>query len=1394
MIRLWTLHRHEQVDFANLCLLTRLARQGWTDVDWVSLLPFLFSVIGNSLDVPTSLIATNPAPVPNFQGELIPVFFRGSDGDAGIYEVWSGLVVTLFTDPAVKGALREKLDRLFHQIAPFFTPMARSGQEDGVEVSVQFLNELVDAYGSRAKHERLWVERGREAQLRPQPLLTAEDHEWFVSRVLRLAVVELFREVPQFAPLDILAQLCPSLVIPRVLDAVAHVFEYRELRAGCYQTLLSLAPTVFVQGDFVGDYLPLVREMATDVDFNHPQRTSMISQLMSVMASYLPADEIEDIARSFVDRALTFFEHARGVECRGAVVELVTSLTCVIRSASPGLVRQLVSAVAAAVERIPNEALPYLIDAVDVAAVPAFGTRALLAEDKKDMIILHSMLKKNPEWVLEQAEAICATLERSLGDDERRHRAVLAVKGAIRSLLSVMPLFPFACGVVPPEAEQPWHVPSDAEVECALTIAERFLALADAKLRSTAEGDAAFGAKLSRAVLKGLSVGVSINDLEPEPDPGFEAPLLRQFSDKRVSSLYTRVMFGLLERVEGGLEGKALRTTLRAILTHLSPQHPLAAHVGDLADHYSTNSQVTRLRILLGRNSLTPLLRFSKARELLALRLVTVTAPVTALARKVLPKLVPFATHSDARVRELASTLCTGCIARFEISFLDVLSDCIRQLRDPALSDESYAGLCGVVSAVASLPVLNETVGVLFDAARAVMREVPDVPDESPRSLQQLVVSALDTLSLDDSRLSNVEHVLELRDAFVHEAIVWRSHNRVSHDADKFVTALVCSLALGCKCYIEAEVFEFLCRLLMGDDASLRDCVMSVLPTLFEALIPREPRPRGVKVERVTAENYDSVAFVDRQQREQATSRPRFWKPEELLDEAAVGAQLPAHEALFAWFRGEKNHIAELLRLLNDAQMHREEAFSKGRVFFWYSACRFFDVGFTVELSRAVLEFLRADVSHVSAHVVAAEIFSGAVRSLKGRPWSDVERASVALNEWTSFVLCEVDPELHQPWYLAFFAAGAELDQRRLFWLYEHLLAVAERLGRSDVIPHARVLSFAVDVLLDAATALPYLRDGAERLMSTFFEPSLLGFETVRECAVRAMTSAMNLAFDVEKRGFSPDAQRLFDRFIAGAPQQFLVRWLLGQFSNQTPGSVAAGDIVLSHLGEWLSLILVADETEQVLARSALACAVGSNMLGSLCGANLSGAAELVDRVLDQLAREPEAWQSQMLQLLLLECFLGRAFFFVGDSVLEGLISECVLEGLMQTHPDVQDSASQLLSFVVRASLQLVEKMPSLIGMFRTMLRDPESFPRRIAGAKGLAAIVFGVTIFDSVPDFVLEAMGALKDAMEVDRTIEGAAAQFFSDFFDLYDNNLMRGVAELLAPFHESMKPSYLS
>jgi len=49
-----------------------------------------------------------------------------------------------------------------------------------------------------------------------------------------------------------------------------------------------------------------------------------------------------------------------------------------------------------------------------------------------------------------------------------------------------------------------------------------------------------------------------------------------------------------------------------------------------------------------------------------------------------------------------------------------------------------------------------------------------------------------------------------------------------------------------------------------------------------------------------------------------------------------------------------------------------------------------------------------------------------------------------------------------------------------------------------------------------------------------------------------------------------------------------------------------------------------------------------------------------------------------------------------------------------------------------------------------------------------------------------------LTDALEFDSGLKQVIMQFFADFWALYDSNLASNVAELLAPFHASLRPSY--
>ena len=286
----------------------------------------------------------------------------------------------------------------------------------------------------------------------------------------------------------------------------------------------------------------------------------------------------------------------------------------------------------------------------------------------------------------------------------------------------------------------------------------------------------------------------------------------------------------------------------------------------------------------------------------------------------------------------------------------------------------------------------------------------------------------------------------------------------------------------------------------------------------------------------------------------------------------------------------------------------------------------------------------------------------------------------------------------------------------------------------------------------------------------------------------------LSVTFDINERGNSPESLRILEKFCSSGNELFITRWLCGEYSTQSTSALAAGKYILEHIKEYTNFLIDSDENEEKMIRTALLSAFSCNWIGSICKYPFSSedVGNLIDLMLEQLSPAGNPWQVQTIQLLLCESFLSSVFYYIDDTVLEGLIADVVIPCLLDSHSDVQDASSQLLTFIVKSSLLLIEKLPYIVQIFITMLRNKESTAERIAGAKGLCAIISGTFLFNDVPQYVIDSFSALADALEMDSSVEGIITQFFSDFWALYDSNLMNGVAEILAPYRASLRPSY--
>jgi hypothetical protein len=148
------------------------------------------------------------------------------------------------------------------------------------------------------------------------------------------------------------------------------------------------------------------------------------------------------------------------------------------------------------------------------------------------------------------------------------------------------------------------------------------------------------------------------------------------------------------------------------------------------------------------------------------------------------------------------------------------------------------------------------------------------------------------------------------------------------------------------------------------------------------------------------------------------------------------------------------------------------------------------------------------------------------------------------------------------------------------------------------------------------------------------------------------------------------------------------------------------------------------------------------------------------------------------------------------DADLEKVVRNVALPALMNPNYDIQDSASELLSFLLKCSEHLRTLIPEFGGLFKKWIFSgtAESLPLKLSGVKGLSAIIHSTVLFDTVPDEVFDAFVALSKAQSMDSVLDSMISLTFTDFWSVHEENLMPEVAEVLRPFRDSIRPGYLA
>jgi hypothetical protein len=270
----------------------------------------------------------------------------------------------------------------------------------------------------------------------------------------------------------------------------------------------------------------------------------------------------------------------------------------------------------------------------------------------------------------------------------------------------------------------------------------------------------------------------------------------------------------------------------------------------------------------------------------------------------------------------------------------------------------------------------------------------------------------------------------------------------------------------------------------------------------------------------------------------------------------------------------------------------------------------------------------------------------------------------------------------------------------------------------------------------------------------------------------------------------------IFQDTLLQAGDQFLVSWLLAQFTTQTLSSFILNRLSIDKIHSWIDLCLNKNEEEEKRARICLLHLVRSNWLWACCERPLTfeSAHSTVKSVLEQLNPSNRVWQTQTVMLLLVEAFVCANIFFFSDSDLEHIVRQIAVPSLMHVNYDIQDSAAELLAFLLKCSVHVRTMIPELGLMFKNLVfsGNDGSMALKLSGVKGLGAIIHSAVVFDNVPDYVYEAFVALHEAQGLDSALEQSIGVAFTDFWAFHEQNLTPDVAEMLMPFRDSVRPSY--
>lgn len=1393
LIDVWSLFPSVIYNSIFLPLYVRLSAQYIPDFDWSPYIPFFFQKLSLFIGVPISPIDQETDSRASFSVGSSEFMFVEPMSANDLSCQFSILIVRLLSTSA-KEVVKDHLYRLIHLLEPLHSPIPETSNPNTIAQAIIFLNALVASYSQRVKADR--------RKKLPIPALTPEDHLWFVNLILPSYILELYHDDSSCEQLGQLVQLAPECVIPPVYEAFMRLSEYAHLKAPALRAISAIAPTILVTGIQQSDFLNVFIDFADDITAMDIEKSQWIFTLFeAVLWSKRMDDTMSSWALTIVRRCIEFATTAVSDDFNDSLDSMELLLSALSVSIDSNLRETIDGIIEENIEVLPIQNISRFVDSFTPECL---CKRCFNEVTERNLVIMKCLVRSSKTFTYRHEEEIQKMIFDGLNNPLKkvRHESCVLLKWILSFHSLVFCFFPERQGVCEvTEDSVEWHIPTPEDYSMTCQIVDKCIPIMDEMFSKKADKKSMKTAvEMAYYLLKGIIGAVSPTHFKKkEVPPLFDSPSFHFKTSVDLSKRLEKVTDWLLSITEMNLHEDISASILKCYGIIITTVDPIALRADSISERFDLVCGSTKQSILLpSAKAMFPNHHYWLALKLYSKLAQLVDLSFNELISKVVLKIFIYAASPLPEVRKQ----CESVMAQASIFYGNEIADLFPRMMDVfkdcfLLSDDSLATISIFMSDFIQVANPSTQFNLIGQIAITLCRQLPtEIPNDNLRELRNQIIKIIDSFDFSMPPLDSDE-LFEERKNIIYSSICRSDLYASSAETQNYAVALVCSVLIGKKPVLESDVFEFLSSMFVSDDLSVRNVSLQVFGCALEMLIPRVKYENRIEYPELTELNYDTFQFTDTKVKliKKKSSRPLT--KEESFDEKVVQQYFPddyenrveINKTLYkVFFDDNSSFVYKFCCLFANSQVHDEECFSLEKYSFWVSLVRFFGPPMMLKLIEIATEFLNKE-PQLAYLFTASEMVAAVICATIYFKFNDFKIIFDPLFKFLRQAMCGPESDTSFSWFIVLFGVLSDSDPRRYFWLFdflrglhpEHDVQVKSKYIRQDT-------EICLILFFSSVRDIRLMDSILSSRLPIYFDPETL--ETTRSSVVQILLSLARACcrFPSSLEWINL-MKNVFNQYILKTDAKFFARWISEQFLQINFGSLVVAPFCIDKLRDFVMIEISNDDDTMSLLNAGIVGLLRTNLFFGCPSKEMVN--EKIKEIIEKLNPSNLPWTKQVLMISLFIELTKEMFYYISPEIVDYIIHDVALPALEHPNADVQDTASVLLSFLLRTFVNKREQVPQFVETFTQKLNNGEN---RLGAAKGLFAVIWSTTIFDDVPQYIIDSFSALTSKYWNDSVLEDQINQFLGEFKNTHEDNFTEKARQLLSPFTSNIMPSYIS